>query len=267
MSTARRAAPTRSRPPTTGTECDGSPGAMSPVWPQTTPRPRWSSCRDHPHPVVVRMSRGRSARRRPEASTRSWNPRTVHGLQGCSKKVLNNDRNVRYAQASGPPVSVAGAELGHDKEPRRGLDRRRGARGRPGPGPSTTVEARNPAGRGHLGGDALGRLHREAATVVGPRRDRSRSPDPAPLVAEFWSPSSPPRSVCPPRPGRPTSARPSAPLPAARLWARVVKGDLPAWRARRIAPATILTSVEAAGYVDLHVAHRAQDRPAQVDRR
>src|SRR5919107_3053595 len=35
-----------------------------------------------------------------------------------------------------------------------------------------------------------------------------------------------------------------------RVWARVVKGDLPAWRARRIARETMVLSPEAAGYVD-----------------
>ena len=52
-----------------------------------------------------------------------------------------------------------------------------------------------------------------------------------------------------------------------RVWARVVKGDLPAWRARRIARATIILSVEGAAYVDFHVAHTAHRvGPAQVDR-
>ena len=52
-----------------------------------------------------------------------------------------------------------------------------------------------------------------------------------------------------------------------RIWSRVVKGDLPAWRARRIARATIALSVEAAAYVDRHVAHVAHKvRPAQLDR-
>src|SRR5688500_13377156 len=52
-----------------------------------------------------------------------------------------------------------------------------------------------------------------------------------------------------------------------RLWSRVVTGDLPAWRARRVARATIALSVEAAAYVDLHVAHVAHKvRPAQLDR-
>src|SRR5678816_895935 len=52
-----------------------------------------------------------------------------------------------------------------------------------------------------------------------------------------------------------------------RVWARVVKGDLPAWRARRIARQTIILSVEAAAHVDQHVAHTAHKiRPAQVDR-
>ena len=52
-----------------------------------------------------------------------------------------------------------------------------------------------------------------------------------------------------------------------RVWARVIKGDLPAWRARRVARATMLLSMEAAAYVDLHVAHVAHKvGPAQLDR-
>src|SRR6187200_3550403 len=52
-----------------------------------------------------------------------------------------------------------------------------------------------------------------------------------------------------------------------RTWARVRAGDLPAWRARRIARATITLSAAAAGYVDDQVAgfaHRI--RPSGVDR-
>ena len=52
-----------------------------------------------------------------------------------------------------------------------------------------------------------------------------------------------------------------------RIWSRVIKGDLPAWRARRIARETMLLSMEAAAYVDRHVAHVAHKvRPAQLDR-
>ena len=52
-----------------------------------------------------------------------------------------------------------------------------------------------------------------------------------------------------------------------RVWARVVKGDLPAWRARRIARQTLILTPEAAAHVDHHVAHTAHKiRPAQVDR-
>src|SRR6187431_61492 len=50
-------------------------------------------------------------------------------------------------------------------------------------------------------------------------------------------------------------------------WARVRAGDLPAWRARRIARATIALSLAAAGFVDDQVAgfaHRI--RPSGVDR-
>jgi hypothetical protein len=52
-----------------------------------------------------------------------------------------------------------------------------------------------------------------------------------------------------------------------RLWARVQDGTLPAWRARRIARATMLLSRPAAGYVDDRVAsfaHRVG--PSTVDR-
>ena len=52
-----------------------------------------------------------------------------------------------------------------------------------------------------------------------------------------------------------------------KTWARVRAGDLPAWRARRIARATIALSVAAAGFVDDQVApfaHRI--RPSGVDR-
>jgi hypothetical protein len=38
------------------------------------------------------------------------------------------------------------------------------------------------------------------------------------------------------------------------MWARVQAGDLPAWRARRIADATMSLSMAAAGFVDRHVA-------------
>src|SRR5688500_14291471 len=52
-----------------------------------------------------------------------------------------------------------------------------------------------------------------------------------------------------------------------RLWTRVHHGDLPAWRARRVARTTLALSVEAAGFVDAHVAHVAHKvRPAQLDR-
>ena len=47
----------------------------------------------------------------------------------------------------------------------------------------------------------------------------------------------------------------------------MIKGDLPAWRARRVARATMVLSPEAAAYVDLHVAHVAHKvGPAQLDR-
>jgi len=52
-----------------------------------------------------------------------------------------------------------------------------------------------------------------------------------------------------------------------RLWARVQAVELPAWRARRVAEATVPLAAEAAGFVDAHlapVAHKVG--PAQVDR-
>ncbi len=54
-----------------------------------------------------------------------------------------------------------------------------------------------------------------------------------------------------------------------RLWARVMSGDLPAWKARRVAAETISAALspEAAGFVDGHVAPVAHKiRPAQLDR-
>ena len=52
-----------------------------------------------------------------------------------------------------------------------------------------------------------------------------------------------------------------------KLWKRVVAGDLAAWKARRIADQTTHLSMQAARYVDRHlapVAHKV--RPSQVDR-
>ncbi len=52
-----------------------------------------------------------------------------------------------------------------------------------------------------------------------------------------------------------------------RLWARVTGGDLAAWKARRIARATIALTPQAAGFVDGHVAHVAHRiGPFQLDR-
>ena len=52
-----------------------------------------------------------------------------------------------------------------------------------------------------------------------------------------------------------------------RLWQRLRGGDLQAWKARRIARATILLSREAAAFVDGHVAHVAHRiGPYQLDR-
>ena len=52
-----------------------------------------------------------------------------------------------------------------------------------------------------------------------------------------------------------------------KTWARVVAGDLPAWRARRIAQRTIALSREAAAYVDKVTAPFAhKTRPAELER-
>ncbi|HEX6151118.1 HNH endonuclease signature motif containing protein [Nocardioides sp.] len=54
-----------------------------------------------------------------------------------------------------------------------------------------------------------------------------------------------------------------------RLWARVTSGDLPAWKARRVAVETIshALTTEAAGFVDAHVAPVAHKiRPVQLAR-
>jgi hypothetical protein len=52
-----------------------------------------------------------------------------------------------------------------------------------------------------------------------------------------------------------------------RLWARVVSGDLPAWKARLVARETIRLSAEAASFVDRHISATAHKvRPAQLER-
>ncbi len=52
-----------------------------------------------------------------------------------------------------------------------------------------------------------------------------------------------------------------------RHWARLCSGDLPAWKARRVARETIRLSADAATYVDAHVAPVAHKvKPAQLDR-
>ena len=111
-----------------------------------------------------------------------------------------------------------------------GVDRRRGpVRRHPGPGRRPGC----PAGRGVLCGRVRGRGR--AA-----HRDRQGLPRRGPRAA--------------------------APAPAS-TWARVRAGELPAWRARRIARATIALSPAAAGFVDDQVAgfaHRI--RPSGVDR-
>ena len=50
------------------------------------------------------------------------------------------------------------------------------------------------------------------------------------------------------------------------VWSRVVAGRLVAWRARRIAKATMSLSVEAVAYVDRHVAPVALQDPGRRDR-
>src|SRR3954470_12829526 len=50
------------------------------------------------------------------------------------------------------------------------------------------------------------------------------------------------------------------------LWERVTRGDLAAWKARRVARETVRLSAEAASYVDTHVAPVAHKiKPAQLD--
>jgi hypothetical protein len=52
-----------------------------------------------------------------------------------------------------------------------------------------------------------------------------------------------------------------------RLWARVTAGEVPAWKARRIAEQTIALSIQAAGFVDTQIAgHAHTARPWQVDK-
>ena len=139
------------------------------------------------------------------------------------------------------PVRLEWSHDQHGTRPRhRSGHRCRGARVRPGPPCRRRRRRGRPAPRGvRLGGPAPGGVDRRR----GPRSatPRSRSPDPAPRWSRssVW-PSSRPRSGCPPRPARPTSVRPSscgtgsrAPGPGSGA------GDLPAWRARRIARATI----------------------------
>ncbi len=117
-----------------------------------------------------------------------------------------------------------------------------------------------PAGRGGLGGDALDRLDRrggDAGRVRRPGHAAGRC-----RVPRWWrssrSPSSPPPSACPPTRGSRTSAHALElrhRLP--RVWRRVVRGDLSAWQARRIADRTLLLSMDAAAFVDAHVAPTA----------
>src|SRR4029453_4884822 len=109
----------------------------------------------------------------------------------------------------------------------------------------------------------------EAAPVWAPGEPGSPVAGPgAPLVAEF-SVTEFAAAI-----GLPTEAGKAylgeavdTPYRLGRVWSRVVKGNLPAWRARRVARATIVLSMEAAAYVDAHVAHVAHKvRPAQLDR-
>ena len=89
----------------------------------------------------------------------------------------------------------------------------------------------------------------------------------APLVAEFCVAEFAAALGLPTETGKAYRARPSLRHRLPRTWARVGAGELPAWRARRIARATIALSVAAAGFVDDQVAgfaHRI--RPSGVDR-
>ncbi len=52
-----------------------------------------------------------------------------------------------------------------------------------------------------------------------------------------------------------------------RLWHRVLSGDLPVWRARRVAAETVFLDAEAAAFVERHIAGVAHKiRPAELDR-
>ena len=134
------------------------------------------------------------------------------------------------------------------------------------------AEAELAAGRGRVGGDALGRLADRrgddlwersygdtGVPVAGPG---------APLVAEFSVAEFAAALGLSTDAGRGylgEAVEQRYRLP--RLWARVTGGDLAAWKARRIARATIALTPEAAGFVDGHVAHVAHRiGPVQLDR-
>ena len=139
------------------------------------------------------------------------------------------------------------------RHPRRGAGR--GAGGTVAP---STRRGREAAARGGLGGDALVDSIAEAATL-GPRRHRDPFAGPgAPLVAEFAVAELAAALGLSTEAGRGYLAEAVElryRLP--RVWSRVTDGDLAAWRARRIAAATIALSAEAAGWVDTQVAHVA----------
>ena len=90
----------------------------------------------------------------------------------------------------------------------------------------------------------------------------------APLVAEFSVAEFAAAVGLGTEAGNATSGTPSSCATGSTgLWTRVVSGDLPAWRARRVADETLHLCMEAAGYVDQHlapVAHKVS--PAQIDR-
>ena len=113
----------------------------------------------------------------------------------------------------------------------------------------------------------------EAATLWEPRLGFEEDAVPvagpgAPLVAEFWVAEFAAALGMPTEHGRlflGEALELRYRLP--RVWGRVAGGDLPAWRARRIARETICLSAEAAAHVDRHVgpvAHKIG--PVQTER-
>ena len=111
----------------------------------------------------------------------------------------------------------------------------------------------------------------EDAATIGDRYGDTGMPvagEGAPLVAEFAITEFAAAIGVSTDAGSGTSATPSSSchrLP--RVWRRVVKGDLRAWLARRIADQTLLLSPEAAAFVDRHVAPVAHKiGPVQLER-